>query len=235
MSSIVKTDGFVFIVLAVLTASLIGVPKDSTASTVTQIDLSFQGFNLERFGGPIGTLALHLEISENAPDDVPSESSSQFAAPYTISFDGHSEGADGWIQFRDVTDRDQLFFTVPFPSGTVPGTPLNTTISGIELGLLDSTRSMVSSANPADLATDFASHVTDFAYSLRIGGWSAGEGRWWTGTGDSLGTAAFQSVVIHDPTPVPILGSFVLMLSALPILFATNAATRRRSALTDAI
>lgn len=90
----------------------------ASAASVTKIDLSFNGLNLTRFGGPVGTLNFQISVPDDAIDLSPeSPRNGMFEATVKIGFGGVSEYASGWIQLRDQIDKDSLFLTVRFPSG----------------------------------------------------------------------------------------------------------------------
>lgn len=195
----------------------------ANAATLTQINLSFNGLDLTRFGGPIGSLHLQISVPDNAIDLSPESSNhGLFEGSYIISFAGASENATGWIQLRNLTDKDQLFITVPFPSGVIPGTNINTALYGIDLGLFDSTATMLSSQFPSDMNSGFADQVTSYSYYFRLGGWPAGTGSWHEFTSDSLNTASFDSMVTRVATPVPEPRSIVLMISGITLLLAVG-------------
>jgi len=189
------------------------------ASMVTQIDMKFNGLDLTRWGGPVGSLDLKIIVPDDAVDLTPNSiTNGSFAASYTIGFGNETEITSGWIQFRNRSNKDSIIFTVPFPSKKIPDTTLNIDLFGLDLVLFDSSLMMLSSKTPSNLNTDFTNHVTSFLYFFRIGGSSADTGTWKEYTNDSLSTASFNSTVTRIHTPVPIPSSIILLFSSISML-----------------
>ena len=206
---------------SILIGCLVFVPMQVNATTITQIDLSFNGLDLTRFGGPIGSLHFQISVPDDSTDLSPESAySGVFNVPFVISFGGAIENTTGWLNLtNDRLGTDQLSITVPFLSGAIPGTNINTALYGIELDLSDSATTMLSSKFPYDMDSDFANQVTSFSYYFRLDGWPAGMGHWHEFTSDSLNTASFNSVVTRVITPVPEPRSAVLMTLGIALLF----------------
>lgn len=198
---------FVTLVISTLAAL-----ADGHASTQTEITIA--GFDITRFGGPVGTLSLRTTILGNALDLEPAPEFGLYAAAARITFNGVSEDSEGWLQLRNRPNEDALIFTVRFPGEALPGQALNTAISGIELHFTDPLGAMLTSTDPVDIPPDFAARFETFSYALRVGGWSAGEGEWHDFTGDSAASASFLSSSIQVAA-VPAPASVFTMLSAL--------------------
>ena len=112
-------------VLLLSTALCAGVAH--AAEIGTQIDLTFHGFNLSRFGGPITDVTYSLLIPDLALDQAPSSPNiSQFVSHVTVESNGTSfSPAFGAMQLR-LSTSDEMTFTFAYPGKQFPGYVLNT-------------------------------------------------------------------------------------------------------------
>ncbi len=183
---------------------------------IIEMQIRIDGFDMSRYGGPVGTLQLALQVDADHDQD-PTPDFGIFRAPFVLSFGGvPSAGSDGWLKVGN-TGRgfpDDLVASLMISSRHFPGVTTTSEFPYLELHLVgDSDMLFDTDAVPTDAG--FFPHIAGAKSFLQVSVPSSGISRVIETShrvGDIALTIAPARVAIPAPSTVTLLAIGMLAL-----------------------